>query len=382
MATKKLIEQINRIKSLFTEERLYGNLVEQKEELDNIGRNGIIGTTDNIKLIKVTNSKFKIKPNGDVNLFKYKGEQVFPDTFILPDVKSIFSSKIGLDLDKYKIIFNKERDAGRKDVLVFTITLKTKEPVTPTANTNKKEPESTTVDAPKKEPVVSPEVKKDEPVSPTADTTKKEPAVKYGGGSLAGKPFSTDDYSVKKINTPLQSGFEYYVNNDSKDVYKVKNNKIDTVYKFNESFNINLLYKNVLNEDWSKINEAYYTVGNSDKKMSDKFFNIAQKALTSTETDNSDTKELEPKDTIKGDVNVEIPIDKSDSKKPLLNVNWKDYPCVTNNKKLIKSLNPKGIYQYYDKENQLTYYPNGTAWSSKLKIFDKYSCNDLGSVQF
>ena len=397
MKTKKLVEQLNRIKSLFTEERLYGNLVEQKEELDNINKGGIIGTSENIKLIKVTDSKFKIKPNGSVNLFKYEGEKVYPDTFILPDVKSIFSSKIGLDLDKYDFKIKRERDSGGrllKDVIIFTITPKIKEPETTTVDSPKKEPETTTVDAPKKEPVISPEVKKDEPVastvdttekepkSPTADTTKKEPAVKYGGGSLAGKTFSTDDYDVNKINTAIQPGFEYYVDKKTKDVYKVKNNKIDTVYKFNESYNKDLLYKNVLNEDWSKINEAYYTVGNSDKKMSVKFFNIAQKALTSTETDKSDTKELEPKDTIKGDVNVEIPIDKSDSKKPLLNVNWKDYPCVTNNKNFVKTLNSKGIYVYYNKEYDTIYYPDGTAYHKESKSFDKYSCNDLGSVEY
>lgn len=204
MKTKKIVDQLNRIKSLFTEERLYGNLVEQKE------------------------------------------------------------------------------------------------------------PESTT---------------EKEPKSPTVDITKKEP-VKYGGGSLAGKSFSTDEYSVKKINTPLQSGFEYYVDTKSKDVYKVKNNKIDTVYKFNESFNINLLYKNVLNEDWSKINEAYYTIGNSDKKMSDKFFNIAQKALTSTETEKSNTTSKTEKPNTE-----EL---KNDDWKKIENDIWKKYPCVTNNKNLKK----------------------------------------------
>ena len=382
MATKKLIEQINRIKSLFTEERLYGNLVEQKEELDNIGRNDIIGTTDNIKLIKVTNSKFKIKPNGDKNLFKYEGDKVYPDKFILPDVKSIFSDKIGLDLDQYDFKIKRERDSGGRllnDVIVFTITPKTKEtepesttadttkkePETPTSDTTKKEPESTTADttknivgtpdpdleSTKKEPETptadTTKTKETEPVSPTADSTKTEPAVKYGGGSLAGKSFSTDNYNVKKINTSLQSGFEYYVDTKSKDVYKVKNNKIDTVYKYNESFNINLLYKNVLNEDWSKINEAYYTIGNSDKKMSDKFFKIAQKALTSTETEtekSNTTSNTEKSNTTSNTeksntevLNYDDNIKKeNDDWKKIENDKWKKYPCVTNNKNLTK----------------------------------------------
>ena len=496
MATKKLIEQINRIKSLFTEERLYGNLVEQKEELDNIGRNDIIGTTDNIKLIKVTNSKFKIKPNGDKNLFKYEGDKVYPDKFILPDVKSIFSDKIGLDLDQYDFKIKRERDSGGRllnDVIVFTITPKTKEtepesttadttkkePETPTSDTTKKEPESTTADttknivgtpdpdleSTKKEPETptadTTKTKETEPVSPTADSTKTEPAVKYGGGSLAGKSFSTDNNNVKKINTSLQSGFEYYVDTKSKDVYKVKNNKIDTVYKYNESFNINLLYKNVLNEDWSKINEAYYTVGNSDKKMSDKFYNIAQKALasTETETDKSDTKELPEYqkdenwkkypclskdnyyrynfndhpgyvyydiDPEKGKnfrefyangeylcyenidkqllkdvklkfsceggklkldskdpfvfVDIDVPGQKSNNEKTLLNDNWKDYPCITKNNKYKKQTNPKGIDYYYKVGNpNILYYSNGTYYdgTSDVPKYVDYNCDDI-----
>ena len=282
MKKNKLNEQINRIKSLFTEERLYGNLVEQKEELDNINKYGIIGTTDNIKLIKVTNSKFKIKPNGDKNLFKYKGDQVFPDTFIIPDVKSIFSSKIGLDLDKYKIKFTRERDSGRKDVLVFTITPKTEPETKPEEKVVSK-----TETKPEEKVVSKTET---EPVSPTADTTKNivgtpDPDLE---SSKKDPKTTTDDVTKKEPETEkgditpklqkygaAQPGYNYIYDGKNKVIKQDKTGKILATYIRESYINKNSLFESVLTfEIKNSLLEGWKWV-EKDKKfsqgLSDKF---------------------------------------------------------------------------------------------------------------
>jgi len=300
MKKNKLNEQLNRIKSLFTEERLYGNLVEQKEELDNINKYGIIGTTDNIKLIKVTNTKFNIKPNGDVNLFKYEGDKVYPDTFILPDVTKIFSDKIGLDLDKYDFKIKRERDAGgkaRKDVIVFTITPKIEtetkpeekvvsktetEPVSPTADTTKTEPEEKVVSKTETEPVVKSETEK-------GDITAK--LQKYGGA---------------------QAGYKYIYDGKNKVIKKDNSGKVISTYIRETFLNKKSLFESVLTFNINKsLSEAWKWV-EKDKTFSQSLSNKFDKATgLSDEKKSEDKKEkiVPPTPTPKPDLGKNTIID-------------------------------------------------------------------------
>jgi hypothetical protein len=132
---------------------------------------------------------------------------------------------------------------------------------------------------------------------PKADPAQPSANAKAGGGegkegvksgslakdALAGKQLKPVDGSR------LQSGFSYAMNSNTKDIYKINqsNGKVDTVYHFNENFDRSLLFKSVLSEDWDRfVNEGYYTVDTNEgpKKMSDKFNQIANAAMGGEDT--------------------------------------------------------------------------------------------------
>jgi len=232
---KNMNKQFGRIKQLFTEERLYGNLVDSKEVLE-----------------EQLFDKERRKANKEDRKEKRS------------DMKAARKEKI-TDIKAAKDKFKSSKDDIKKDLKQDLEQNKQKSKSTegPT-----EEPQTASVEQPK------PEAK---------------PKAKAGGGiGKSGKAGDSKDVlkdkEPKKLDgSRLQKGFDYVIDNN-KDVYKInkKTGKIDTVYTFNESFDKSLLFKSVLSEDWNKlVKEAYYTVQTSEgpKKMSDTFTKIASNAF-------------------------------------------------------------------------------------------------------
>lgn len=221
--------QIDRIKQLFTEERLHGNLVDSKEVLE-----------------EQLFDKERRKANKEDRKEKRS------------DMKAARKEKRA-DIKASKDKFKSSKDDIKKDLKQDLEQNKQKSTEGPT-----EEPQTSSVEQPK-------------------------PKSKAGGGSgKSGKAGDSKDVlkdkEPKKLDgSRLQKGFDYVIDNN-KDVYKInkKTGKIDTVYTFNESFDKSLLFKSVLSENWNKlIKESYYTVQTSEgsKKMSDTFTKIATSAF-------------------------------------------------------------------------------------------------------
>ena len=225
---KNMNEQFDRIKQLFTEERLYGNLVDSKEVLE-----------------EQVFDKERRKANKEDRKEKRS------------DMKAARKEKRS-DMKAAKDKFKSSKDDIKQDLKQDLEQNKQKIPT----------------DGPTEEPQTA---------------SAQQPKAKAGGGEgKSGKSGESKDVlkdkEPKKLDgSRLQKGFDYVIDNN-KDVYKInkKTGKIDTVYTFNESFDKSLLFKSVLNENWDKlIKEAFYTVQTSEgpKKMSDTFTKIASNAF-------------------------------------------------------------------------------------------------------
>ncbi len=234
---KNIEEQIKRIKQLFTEERLHGNLVDSKEVLE---------------------EQLFDKERRKANKEDRKEKRA--------DMKAARKEKRS-DFKAAKDKFKSSKDDIKQDLKQDLEQNKQKSKSTegPT-----EEPQTASVEQPKPE-------------------AQPKPKAKAGGGSgKSGKAGDSkevlSDKDPKKLDgSRLQKGFDYVIDKN-KDVYKIskKTGKIDTVYTFNESFDKSLLFKSVLSENWNKlVKEAYYTVQTSEgpKKMSDTFTKIASDAL-------------------------------------------------------------------------------------------------------
>lgn len=230
-------EQFDRIKQLFTEERLYGNLVDSKEVLEEqlFDKERRKANKEDRKEKRADMKAARKEKRSDIKAAKDKFKSSKDD--IKQDLKQ--------DLEQ-----NKQKSTSTEG---------------PT-----EEPQTASVEQPKPE-------------------AQPKPKAKAGGGSgKSGKAGDSKDVlsdkEPKKLDgSRLQKGFDYVIDNN-KDVYKInkKTGKIDTVYTYNESFDKSLLFKSVLSEDWNKlVKEAYYTVQTSEgpKKMSNTFTQIATNAL-------------------------------------------------------------------------------------------------------
>jgi hypothetical protein len=220
--------------------------------------------------------------------------------------------------------------------------------------------------------------KVDPVVAKGGDTSTEKPVAKAGGGSgskaKSGNNKSSLSGNFKKVAQPFQQGFEYLVDADTKDVYKInnKNGKVDTVYTFHaESVVKDLMFKQVMSENWDRTNltEDYYTVKTSDgdKKMSGKFFNTIQDTLSNGEDVNlggedDSTKQGEP---VVGGHDT-----------PELNKAWEQYPCVKDNTNAKEMKQKDGSVAY--KIGTVVYFSNGRAFDTKTKQKSNYECGEDG----
>jgi hypothetical protein len=390
-------KQIDRIKQLFTEERLYGNLVDPTEGLLTEQSGGKrrdkqlksydklkkklekkLGRAKSTEEVSKIESEFKKKGNDITAKFagkprsfntlnakwvdKTKGlklyihkdktgplraatmialpkntipsDTVFNDV-VEPFVSSYYKQK-GEDVFIWPYWKKGKFKGGREYMVVFNIAsdddFKTMINPTPTdsgSNTPTDSGSNTPTDSgsntPTKKQAVAGNVDDEgNPLEDPKPEVVKKPAKSGGGvGSIAksGDNKSKLVGSFKKVSDGrFQQGFDYFVDANTKDVYKVNQSKgtVDTVYHYKqenptESFNPSLMFKSVLSEDWDRIlmNEDYYTVDTIDgeKKMSTGFYNTIMKTVEdgeSVELDGSEeVDDIEVDDTEVDDIEVD-----------------------------------------------------------------------------